>query len=58
MLARPFTETRFYQSVKEEGRKEMIRWMVVEKIPLETIARISRWTIEDIKILENNTRAL
>ena len=55
MLARSLTETRFYQDVKEEGREEMIRGMLVEKIPLETIARISGWTIEDIKALEKES---
>ena len=55
MLATSFTKTRFYQDVKEEGREEMIRGMLVEKIPLETIARISGWTIEDIKALEKES---
>jgi predicted transposase/invertase (TIGR01784 family) len=71
MLAKSFTETRFYQDVKEEGReeareealreaqttqKEFILRMFVEKIPMETIARITGWTLEDLQSLEKEAK--
>jgi predicted transposase/invertase (TIGR01784 family) len=63
MLATSFTETRFYRDVKEEGREEatqetkrsMIQGMLVEKIPVKTIARITGWTVKDIKALEKES---
>lgn len=67
MLAKSFTETRFYRDVKEEGREEarkeaeitqkaVILGMFAEKIPVETIARITGWTIEDLQTLEKEAK--
>jgi predicted transposase/invertase (TIGR01784 family) len=71
MLAKSFTETRFYRDVKEEGReeareealkeaqttqKEFILRMFAEKIPMETIARITGWTLEDLQSLEKEAK--
>jgi predicted transposase/invertase (TIGR01784 family) len=67
MLASSFTETRFYRDVKEEGREEareeaqitqraFILGMMSEKIPMETIARITGWTIEDLQSLEKEPK--
>ncbi len=64
MLAKSFAETRFYRDVKEEGRQEGVEMnqratalaMLAEKIPVETIARITGWTIEDLQSLEKEAK--
>ena len=37
-----------------EGKKEMVINMVLEKIPLETISKVTNLTIEEIEKIANN----
>ncbi len=64
MIASSFSETRVYRDAKEEGRQEgaemtqrsLALGMLAEKIPVETIARITGWTIEDLQSLEKEAK--
>jgi predicted transposase YdaD len=56
MLGIRLEETRVYREAREEEREKIALNMLQENIPIETIARITELTIEQLQQLQSSAR--